>query len=201
VGCHAELGCLSGVDCDVACEWDLGDVVSCIGEYDPCTSDADCDGGRCVEDVGASSGACDHGLSGASCVDDGDCVTGHCVAVALDGRRACSTGDSNEYCNDTDHCGASLTCVLPPASFVGRCGAGELGDPCTRAADCELEICVPPGSPATELGTCGDGAEGASCSDGSECQSGLCSKSEASSQGVCSNGDLDSVCYDDDQCD
>src|SRR5690606_40880223 len=26
LGCHQELGCLSSVDCEVACDWDLGDV-------------------------------------------------------------------------------------------------------------------------------------------------------------------------------
>ena len=35
LGCNQTLGCLTGVDCDVACARDLGAVVDCIGKYAP----------------------------------------------------------------------------------------------------------------------------------------------------------------------
>src|SRR4051812_19443859 len=41
-GCHPERGCLTEVDCAVACKAELGDVVSCIGKYAPCDTDQDC---------------------------------------------------------------------------------------------------------------------------------------------------------------
>jgi hypothetical protein len=59
LGCHQERGCLTAVDCGVACERDLGDVVSCIGDYAPCDDDSDCAEGRCVgSDDGPSAPRC-----------------------------------------------------------------------------------------------------------------------------------------------
>ncbi|HEY3498865.1 MAG TPA: hypothetical protein VGK73_29440, partial [Polyangiaceae bacterium] len=48
LGCHPTRGCLLSVDCSVACELDLEDVIDCIGDYAPCEADADCNGGRCL---------------------------------------------------------------------------------------------------------------------------------------------------------
>src|SRR5687768_1154458 len=40
VACHPELGCLTGVDCNVACERELENVVECVGDFRPCDEDA-----------------------------------------------------------------------------------------------------------------------------------------------------------------
>ena len=63
-GCHPERGCLTAVDCALACELDLGDVVSCIAEYAPCAGDQDCKTGRCVGGDATRPGDCKPGTSG-----------------------------------------------------------------------------------------------------------------------------------------
>src|SRR4029077_7632906 len=112
IACHPERGCLVGLDCDVACERDLENVVDCAGSYDPCKSDLDCGGARCMQE-GNASGDCTTGLPGSACLDDGDCRTGSCVAVALDGERKCQDGKSGSACNDAKDCTSGLACLLP----------------------------------------------------------------------------------------
>ncbi|HKU42754.1 MAG TPA: hypothetical protein VJR89_31565, partial [Polyangiales bacterium] len=119
IACHPERGCLTAVDCNVACERELSDVVQCVGHYAPCESDADCkNDGRCVK-AGSEPGDCTTGVTGAACLDDADCRDGSCVATASDGTRTCQSGLRGEKCNQADECDAGLACVLPKASFVG----------------------------------------------------------------------------------
>src|SRR5688572_11276791 len=89
IACHPDRGCLTGIDCDVACEMDLGDVVGCAGSHVPCEEDRACSGGRCARLPSGTSGECTSGGSGATCADDGDCMDGSCVAADSDGRRTC----------------------------------------------------------------------------------------------------------------
>src|SRR5262245_61726274 len=42
IACHPDLGCVTAMDCSVACERDLGDVLDCMGSYAPCAADSDC---------------------------------------------------------------------------------------------------------------------------------------------------------------
>ena len=140
LGCHPERGCLTALDCDVACDRDLEDVVGCIGDYAPCDSDADCDDGqRCLQESGAP-GDCVSGMTGESCLDDDDCVQGSCVATASNGDRMCQDGKANAKCNDTRDCASGLACILPAASFVGTCSDGATGSSCMAASDCDGEI-------------------------------------------------------------
>ena len=80
------------MDCEVACERDLGDVLECVDVYAPCDSDADCGGGRCVRAEASGSGDCTSGAPGVACLDNGDCLNEICVAVSSDGRRSCQGG-------------------------------------------------------------------------------------------------------------
>jgi len=121
VACHPDRGCLTSLNCDVACERDLGDVVGCLGDYAPCEKDSDCaNDGRCVKTDGMP-GDCTSGVPGAGCLDDGDCRDGSCVATSSNGTRTCQSGISGATCNVQDECDSGLSCVLPKSSFVGTC--------------------------------------------------------------------------------
>ncbi|HWO08307.1 MAG TPA: hypothetical protein VNN80_02475, partial [Polyangiaceae bacterium] len=115
VACHPERGCVTGLDCAVACERDLSDVVDCLGAYAPCQGDADCNGGRCVA-AADGAGDCRSGLPGAACLDVGDCIEGRCVAVDLAGDRNCESGERGARCNSGTDCANGLACVLPASS-------------------------------------------------------------------------------------
>src|SRR5262245_34368268 len=121
IACHPEQGCLTGMDCSVACERDLDDVLGCVDNFQACTSDADCGDGRCLNDGSDSGGDCSSAVNGSRCLEDADCLEGSCVAVSSDGRYTCQNGQSDAACNTTADCGSGLSCILPATSFVGTC--------------------------------------------------------------------------------
>ena len=108
IACHPERGCLTALDCDVACEKDLEFVVDCAGDFAPCEADGDCGAGRCLLGDGATTGDCTDGTTGAPCLDDDDCVAETCVAVALDGEHTCQSGENGSSCNEASDCASGL---------------------------------------------------------------------------------------------
>jgi hypothetical protein len=106
------------------CELDLADVVSCIGDYNPCESDQDCDAGRCIGGNGTTQGDCQPGTDG-----------------SLPRRRRPRRRQLRRHRhrrrlplphrrkrlprNVKARCGAGLNCILPATSFVGTCSDGE----------------------------------------------------------------------------
>src|SRR5262249_37178043 len=137
IACRQGHGCLTGLDCSVACQRDLGDVLECAGSYAPCTTDADCGSGRCVRADGSPSGDCHPGISGDLCLDAGGCLDGACVAVASDGTRKCQNRGPGAACNLATDCAPSLPCILPEHSFVGTCSDGSLQAACAQGSDCQ----------------------------------------------------------------
>lgn len=134
VGCNPDRGCLASVDCSIVCDADLGQVTACIG-YLSCVSDADCNGGKCVTDVGSTEGECESGATGARCREAADCVSGYCVVSDSDGTRTCSSGQVGAACNSTNQCEQG-TCALAPGGVLGFCTQGQKDEPCWQDADC-----------------------------------------------------------------
>jgi hypothetical protein len=194
--CHEGRGCLTAVNCDVACERDAANVERCGSTYAPCKLDVDCNSGRCLRS-GTADGDCSTGENGAPCLEAADCLSATCAAVNLEGDRRCTSGSGGDYCNAPDDCGSGLACPLPSASFVGICSDGSLFSKCNERDDCETHVCVYDSDPSTTLGTCRDGSLGRSCISEQECASGICSTIASSSDGErhCTDGSAGNACW------
>lgn len=166
--CNSVQGCLSSLDCDVACNF-VGSVYSCA-QQSTCESDSDCGEFYCV--TSGSRGTCSRGKGGDTCVDDQDCGSSDCQndpnLGSLRCKGAASTGTN---CSSDFEC-ASGICALQPSTGTQRCSDGENGDPCSDSNDCQSKACVYSGSGYM----CSDRATGSPCSSDNDCTSGRCAQ-------------------------
>lgn len=111
--------CMVGLDCTAACAADMTQLFVCSVAIEPCTSDADCASGLCVDEPAATRGECESGERGARCRNDHDCQVGNCVA-GTGGNRACSPGEASDLCNRDSDC-QSAHCALSSGALSGEC--------------------------------------------------------------------------------
>jgi hypothetical protein len=187
--CNSIQGCLSSIDCDVACNF-RGSVYSCA-QQNTCTSDSDCGGYFCVMSSGSSSGSCSRGQAGASCVDDGDCDSGDCMSDPRLGSLRCkgdkSTGSS---CSSDYECTSGI-CAVNSSTGTQQCSDGDIGDPCSDSSDCQSgAACVYAGSAYK----CSDRSNGSPCSSDSDCSSSHCASSSSGITAMCVAGDPGDPC-------
>lgn len=156
---------------DTCVATDAGAICSCT-----CSSDRDCDGGRCLTDPASGLPSCypregttpcgdSHCPDGAVCVD-GSCQ-GLCNGARCGAGEICERGRCEALCPD---CAAGEVCdpvrrsCVPDESCLGvPCGSGER---CVDGA-CHL--------------ACGDGV----CAEGQRCEGGACVKAERPGGGGC----------------
>ncbi len=178
VVCHETLGCLTALDCDVACEQKLSRIVKCAQGEGECLEDDEC-AGFCVGESSTEVGTCSPGALGDACVLGDDCAGNSCNDEVCTGdaeiRSACSQGFE---------C-ASLHC------FDGECVSGEVGQECTEDEHCQ-------GFCAVRL--CSEGENGQSCAGPDDCEDGVCARGEFAHP-VCSAGGFGESCNEDDDCD
>ena len=154
------VDCADSLDCcqDASCSNDS----ACDGfDGEPCTTDSDCLGGKCMTESGYGMPA---GLCTRLCNGPGDCASGFgcftwnptneqvCVPLCPSGSSSdCRTGylcagTSNFVCSpdctDDSECPDTGTCN-PWSGLCETVGSGaEDGAACTAATDCESGICI-----------------------------------------------------------
>jgi MYXO-CTERM domain-containing protein len=136
---------------------DCSQLVQVVGLGSPCTLDAECDSGFCVDGVCCNS-SCAGGCEACS-VATGSAIDGVCSALAT--NTVCRTGD---VCNPEEKCdGVSGECpadVYEPdgTSCFGVCPSSCLAGQCVAPPNCDFEI------------LCGAGQ----CDDGNQCTQDKC---------------------------
>lgn len=201
VACRGDAGdCLAGEAC-VASADQCGScveatlVASLLSQDEPCTANARCRSGLCVDDGGTQ-------YCAAACSDDGDCDARHhcrdkaCVRATrgtLGGtcqvHGDCSKGffcaqtDQGDFCtrecDPKKGCGDSFACGKAVNGMVCVPNESTLGGECASNPDCLTDRCHEPS------GTCTRGCNyAAACGPGLECErtssaGGLCLSPEA----------------------
>lgn len=202
--------CIISFDCAAAeAAVGTGDLVNCLGDQHPCTTDADCTAGEqdpigrrpyCVIDAHYPSGDCTGGRVGDSCRDNDDCLPGNrCIAIREDGKRACADGiDAHgSACNVDADCDNQRCFHASTSLAVGLCSDGKPGAPCVTDngiclgdAHCIAVI-------SSELGpngsVCSSGDVGDPCYENSDCKSKHCPTALDS---VCIAGVPGDACFD-----
>lgn len=170
--CNSVRGCLSALDCEMACAATSSSIVTSCGATTSCVTDADCGDYHCVmSSAGASSGSCTRGEGGDACDQPTDCQSGMCTS--LSGTLGTCTGNAatGTSCNLDRDCRSGI-CYQPSGFGAGQCSDGALADPCSSDSDCSSHICVYTVSGGTS--TCGDGAIGSACQSDSDCTNQRC---------------------------
>ena len=191
-GCQANV-CISGV----CVPQTLADGTPC-GDGDPCTAEANCQGGSClaltnldcddsddctIDTCDSGAGGCQHkpAAAGTPCDDGVECTLGTtcniggictggspCTCMSI---KDCAAYDDGNPCNGTLYCNDKLSkpvCEVLPASAV-FCDTSNDG-PCEKMA-CAPETGLCSKSALAEGKVCDDGNP---CTAGSHCQGGVC---------------------------
>jgi hypothetical protein len=105
--------CNVDADCPKICTAGSCTVGTCTIGLDLCTTDGQCDEGRCAHDTCISDGDCDEGVcTHVTCTEDTDCDIG-----------VCTSGDQCSV--SLDDCNDGFSCVR-----AGGCGDGVCDSPC-----------------------------------------------------------------------
>lgn len=108
VVCHSRLGCLTALDCEVACDYGLTATLECLGDdFEGCIEDEDCLDGRCVRAAGFADGFCSAGRDQDPCHEAADCQSGTCWQPE-EGDAYCLTPQDGSPCRTDDDCGGAL---------------------------------------------------------------------------------------------
>ncbi len=106
VACHSRLGCLTALDCEVACDYGLTTTSECVGDFEGCAEDADCLDGRCVVSPELADGFCSEGRDQDRCYEAADCESGTCWRPD-DGDPYCLTPQDGSPCRSDEDCGGA----------------------------------------------------------------------------------------------
>ncbi|MBX3225900.1 MAG: hypothetical protein KIT84_30015 [Labilithrix sp.] len=135
---------------------------------EPCSTSAQCLGGRCQIDVAGTCGRCvSLGAAGAPCASADDCAAGHGCTRGL----CAPLGRAGAPCDATNRCGLGLACAggvcAAPLALGAECSLVDSGCDALRGhvcadAKCVARTIVPAGAgcaalPDGGLGTCGAG--------------------------------------------
>ncbi len=172
----------------------------CVGYWDECTQDSDCDDKEvCTKDT-CETGACFHGaVPGNPPCNDGDPMTidDECAeGICLGWNAQCTEGDLFN-CDDLSPC-TKESCAFEPGNIGGKCATEKLsGPPCNDGSqETNLDVCEE-GKCVGYTVACTSDEE---CNDQIPCTKDTCVDPASPDGGQCVHDDGSAACEDNNPC-